>query len=149
MDSSSAPSPSTRGKILGVDFGTVRVGLALSDDWGMFAAPLETVPRVHAVKRIQEIIQQHDIRILVLGMPRNMNGTYGPRAEEVRAFALQIQKQIAAEIKFVDERLTTQAVEKLMIHADVSRKRRKEVVDQLAAQQILQTYLDMQQEPNA
>jgi putative holliday junction resolvase len=131
-------------RVLGVDYGTVRVGLALSDELGMLATPLEVVPAPKAFSRIKEIVTEKQAGLIIMGMPRNMDGSYGFKAEEVKKFAESLGKQLSIPIKFWDERLTTQGVEKMLIQAEVSRKRRKEVIDQLAAQQILQSYLDSQ-----
>ena len=127
---------------LGVDYGTVRVGLALSDEIGMLATPLETVERAKAVQRIQEVVRTRDVGTVILGMPRNMDGSYGPKAKEVEQFAEELRKAGVNDLKFWDERLTTRSAERMLVDADVSRKRRKEVIDKLAAQQILQSYLD-------
>ncbi len=132
-------------RVLGVDYGTVRVGLALSDELGMLATPLETVERALAVARICEVMKNRGVTTLVLGMPRNMDGTYGPKAKEVELFAEELKKAGVNQIQFWDERLTTRSAERMLIEADVSRKRRKEVIDKLAAQQILQGYLDSKQ----
>lgn len=129
-------------RVLGIDYGTVRVGLALSDELGMLAMPLEVVPAQKAMVRIKEVVAEKQAKLIVLGMPRNMDGSYGFKAEEVKKFSTELSKHISIPIKFWDERLTTQGVEKMLIQAEVSRKRRKEVIDQLAAQQILQGYLD-------
>ncbi len=131
-------------RILGVDYGSVRVGLALGDESGMLATPLETVARSGALTRICTIVSEMKIQTVVVGMPRNMNGSYGPKAEEVHQFVRSLVKIVPVEVRFWDERLTTQAVERMLVGANVSRKRRKLVVDKLAAQQILQSYLDAQ-----
>lgn len=133
-------------RILGIDYGAVRVGLALSDDLGILAMPLETVEGPKVMNRICQIILDRKIEFVVIGMPRNMDGSYGPKAEEVRRFSDTLKKKLPVEIRLWDERLTTQSMERMLIEADVSRKKRKEVIDQLAAQQILQSYLDAQQE---
>jgi len=131
-------------RILGVDYGSVRVGLALGDESGMLATPLETVAQSRALTRICNIVSEMKIQTVVVGMPRNMNGSYGPKAEEVHQFVRSLAKIAPVEVRFWDERLTTQAVERMLVGANVSRKRRKLVVDKLAAQQILQSYLDAQ-----
>ncbi len=131
-------------RTLGIDYGSVRVGLALSDEIGMLAMPLETVENARAFERILEVVAEKQVESIVVGMPRNMDGSYGPKAEEVRKFAERLKATVAIEIHFWDERLTTKSVERMLIEADVSRKRRKEVIDKLAAQQILQGYLDAQ-----
>jgi putative Holliday junction resolvase len=129
-------------RILGVDYGTVRVGLALSDELGMLATPLEVVENSKAIPRIREIMSEKNVGTIVVGLPRNMDGSYGPKADEVRQFVEKLGKNVGVECKLWDERLTTKLVERMLIDGDVSRKRRKEVIDKLAAQQILQSYLD-------
>jgi putative holliday junction resolvase len=129
-------------RILGIDYGTVRVGLALSDESRILATPLETVENGKAFVRISQVVQEKKIETVVLGMPRNMDGSYGPKADEVRKFAETLKEKVGVQVKFWDERLTTQGVERMLIASDVSRKKRKEVIDKLAAQQILQNYLD-------
>lgn len=130
---------------LGVDYGTVRVGLAVGDERDQMALPLETAPAAQAVARIRALVAERGIGRIVLGMPRNMNGTYGPRAEEARKFGAVLTQAVGVEVVFWDERLTSRSVERMLVEADVSRKRRREVTDQLAAQQILQNYLDAQE----
>ena len=130
--------------LLGIDYGSVRVGIAVSDELGMLAVPLETVENMKAVARILDIISEKKIQMIVMGIPRNMDGSYGLKAKEVYRFADGLMKQTTVPIKFWDERLTTQSVERMLVQADVSRRRRKEVIDKLAAQQILQNYMDSQ-----
>jgi putative Holliday junction resolvase len=132
-------------RALGIDFGSERVGLALGDELGMLATPLEVVPAKEALARIVAIVAERQVDTIVLGMPRNMNGTYGPAAEAVRRFGETLAARVPARVEFWDERLTTRFVERMMIEADLSRKRRREVVDKLAAQQILQCWLDAQE----
>ena len=134
-------------RVLGIDYGTVRVGLALSDEIGMLATPFETVERAKASGRIRQLIAEKNIRTLVVGMPRNMDGSYGPMAEQVRQFVASLTKGIEVEVKWWDERWSSVGVERMLIEADVSRKRRKEVIDKLVAQQLLQSYLDAQSPP--
>ena len=129
-------------RFLGIDYGSVRVGLALSDETGMLATPLETVENSKAIIRIQTIVREKNVQMIIVGMPRNMNNSYGQKAEEVRRFIQLLEKQIVIPVKPWDERFTTQSVERMLIQTDISRKRRKEVIDKLAAQQILQSYLD-------
>lgn len=128
--------------VLGIDHGSVRVGLAISDELGIFAMPLEVVPLASALTRIAELVQQRKIGMIVLGMPRNMDGSYGPKTEEVRRFAEKLKTKVSIEIRFWDERLTTLGAERALREADVSSKKRKEVIDQLAAQQILEGFLE-------
>jgi putative holliday junction resolvase len=131
-------------RTLGVDHGTVRVGLALSDELGMLATPLETVENPKTLARIQALITEKNISKIVVGLPRNMDGSYGPKAEEVRKFAEHLKQKVNLPVVLWDERLTTRSVERMLIEADVSRQKRKDVIDKLAAQQILQSYLDSQ-----
>ncbi len=127
---------------MGIDYGTVRVGIALSDEIGMLATPLETVEASKVIQRIREIVVEKGVQRIVVGLPRNMNGSYGPQAESVLQFIQSLSKHVTVEVKTWDERLTTRLVERSLIEANVSRKKRKKVIDQLAAQQILQGYLD-------
>ena len=129
-------------RILGVDYGKVRVGLALSDETGMLATPLETVEASKVIQRIREIVAEKGVQKIVVGLPRNMNGSYGPQAESVQQFVELLTSQLTLEVETWDERLSTRMVERSLIEANVSRRKRKKVIDQLAARQILQEYLD-------
>ncbi len=135
-------------RLLGVDYGSVRVGLALSDELGMMAIPLTTVENAKAIEHIHSLVQEKNIQQIIVGMPRNMDGSYGPKAEEVRRFVQKLNQKKSLDIKLWDERLTTKSVERMLIQADVSRQKRKKVMDQLAAQQILQSYMDSQSSNN-
>lgn len=134
-------------RVLALDVGDRRIGLAVSDLLGMTAQGIETYARaeddVQADVRyiLQAAAKYRPVRLL-FGMPRNMNGTYGPQAEKVRQFAEEVLKQWDGEYDFCDERLTTVSAERVLVDADVSRKRRKQVIDKLAAVIILQGYLD-------
>lgn len=134
-------------KALGIDLGEARIGLAISDDLGMLAHPLETV-HLKAVAdplaRIAAIVVQKKITTIVLGLPRNMNGTYGPAAEKARAFADQLRATAACEIKLWDERLTSVAAQRALHESGRNVKNSREVIDQVAAQLILQGWLDSQ-----
>ncbi|MCC7519714.1 MAG: Holliday junction resolvase RuvX [Verrucomicrobiae bacterium] len=132
-------------RALGVDLGTERVGLALGDDLGLLATPLETVFAKEALARITTLVAEHKVGVVVLGLPRNMDGSYGPAAEAARRFGETLAARTPAHVEFWDERLTTRAVERMLVGANLSRKRRREVVDKLAAQQILQSWLDAQE----
>ncbi|MDQ3315074.1 MAG: Holliday junction resolvase RuvX, partial [Verrucomicrobiota bacterium] len=132
-------------RVLGVDYGRARVGLAISDELGLLAHPLETVPAARldaAAKRIAEIARDRDVARVVLGMPRHMNGDMGVAAEEATAFADKLRPLLPCELVLWDERLTTIAANRAL--RDSGRKTRKTrgVVDQVAAQMILQGYLD-------
>lgn len=131
--------------LMGLDLGTKTIGVAVSDRIGAVATPLETVKRkkfsVDAA-RLLEIIKQRDISGILLGLPRNMDGTEGPRCQSTRAFARNLGQLTDLPISFWDERLSTVAAEKALLEADTTRKRRAEVIDHVAASYILQGALD-------
>lgn len=133
-------------RILGLDVGDRTVGVAASDLLLMTAQGVETIRRETLEKdlaRLGELMREYDAVRLVVGLPRNMNGTEGDRCEIVRAFAEEIKKALPeADIIFWDERLSTVAAAKSLIQADVSRKKRRKVIDKMAAVFILQGYLD-------
>lgn len=134
-------------RILGVDYGTVRIGLALSDPTGLLAQGLSVLQRksdAAAVTEIVRIIRERDVNAVVVGLPRNMNGSYGEKAELCRVFADKIREACGLPVDLYDERLTTVAAERMLIGADVSRKKRKQVIDAVAATVLLQSYLDHQ-----
>lgn len=132
-------------RILGLDYGDRRIGIAMSDIFGWTAQGLETIDRKregNELKRIEEIIQANEIGEIVLGLPKNMNGTIGPRGEICMAFAQTLQETFNLPVHLWDERLTTVSAERTLVEADMSRKKRKQVVDKMAATLILQNYLD-------
>ena len=134
-------------RILGIDLGEARIGLAISDELGMLAHPLETVHLKEVadpIARVAQIAQRDGIDTIVLGMPRNMNGTYGPAAEKTRAFAEKLKERTGCELKFWDERLTSVAAQRSLHEAGRNVKQSRAVIDQVAAQLILQGYLDSQ-----
>ncbi len=131
--------------LMGLDLGTKTIGVAVSDRIGAVATPLETVKRKKFTldaARMQEIIQQRDIGGILLGLPRNMDGTEGPRCQSTRAFARNLAQLTDLPIGFWDERLSTVAAERALLEADTTRKRRAEVIDHVAASYILQGALD-------
>ena len=133
------------GKLLGLDLGTKTLGVAVSDSLRLTATPLETIARTKFTAdaaRLLELIAENDIVALVLGLPLNMDGSEGPRAQSTRAFARNLAQQPSDPVDFWDERLSTSAVTRMLIEADTRRDRRAEVVDKLAASYILQGYLD-------
>ncbi|NIZ60699.1 Holliday junction resolvase RuvX [Sedimentitalea sp. CY04] len=140
-----ATSLPTHRALMGLDLGDKTVGVAVSDLMGTVATPLETVRRkkftVDAA-RLLEIIKDRDIGGIVLGLPRNMDGTEGPRCQKTRAFARNLSRLTELPIGFWDERLSTVAAERALLEADTSRKRRSEVIDHVAASYILQGVLD-------
>lgn len=133
-------------RILGLDVGTKTIGVAVSDEMGWTAQGIETIPRKPAdfsdFERLGELISAYQVERLIVGFPKNMNGSIGPRAQACKAFAEETEKRFSLPVHLWDERLTTVAAEKVLISADVSRKKRKKVVDKMAAGMILQGYLD-------
>ena len=132
-------------RIMSLDVGSRTIGIACSDALLMTAQGIETIRRTSLEKdfnRLQELISEYEVHELVVGMPKNMNGTKGERAEKTEAFVEKMQEVISTSVVFWDERLSTVMAEKSLIAADVSRKKRKEVIDKMAAVVILQGYLD-------
>ena len=132
-------------RILGLDLGTKRIGVAISDGLGIIAQGIETIQRkdeTHVFKCLRDIVDREGVREIVVGLPLNMNGTMGPKARDAEAFAEKIRAELKIPAKLWDERLTSLAAERLMIQADVSRSKRKQKADKIAAQLILQGYLD-------
>ncbi len=134
-------------RLLGLDVGKKTVGLALSDVRRTVASPMETIARTKLaadIERIRAIVTKQAVGGLVAGLPVSMDGTEGPRCQSVRQFAADLAKAIDLPLAFYDERLSTAAVERLLIdEADMSRKRRDEVIDKMAAAYILQGALDL------
>lgn len=131
--------------IIGLDLGTVTIGLAVSDTFLGVASPLETIKRKKFgidAARLLEVMEKREICGLVLGLPRNMDGSEGPRCQATRAFARNLEKLWDGPITYWDERLSTVAAERALLEADTSRKRRAEVIDHVAAGFILQGFLD-------
>jgi putative Holliday junction resolvase len=136
--------PST-GKLLGLDLGTKTIGVAISDGLRYTATPLETIARTKFTAdaaRLVELINQNNAVAIVLGLPLNMDGSEGPRAQSTRTFARNLGQKTPVPIAFWDERLSTSAVTRMLIEADTRRDKREEVVDKLAASYILQGFLD-------
>ncbi len=131
---------------MGLDVGEKRIGVAISDELGFTAQGVEVIPNQgeKGFSRIKELAEMYQVERIVVGLPKNMNGTIGERGEETLRFGKRIGEFLSLPILFWDERLTTVAAERALISADVSRKRRKQVVDKLAATLILQNYLDSQ-----
>lgn len=134
-------------KSLGIDHGDARIGVAISDDLGMLAHPVETIvikETADPVARIAQIAEHDKIGMIVLGLPRNMDGSYGPAAEKVRAFAEQLRARVSCPVKLWDERLTSVAAQRSLHEAGRNVKNSRKVIDQVAAQLILQGWLDSQ-----
>ena len=129
--------------ILGIDLGSVRIGLALSDDLGWMAHPWQTLSRSpSSVEEIARLVTEKKVTTIVVGLPRNLNGTYGPAAEPCRAFAQELQKQTEAKVVLWDERFTTAMASRQLQEAGRNQKQQRSVIDQAAAQQILQDWMD-------
>jgi putative Holliday junction resolvase len=130
---------------LGIDLGEVRVGLAVSDDLGMLAHPWETIPAgADLAGRVARKAAERGVEVIVVGVPRNMDGTYGPAAEKSRAFLAQLAEVTAARVVGWDERLTTVAAQRALREAGRPARKQRDVVDQAAAQILLQSWLDAQ-----
>ena len=138
------------GRILGIDVGTKTLGLAISDETGTIALPLEVVHRVgmrRDIERLAAIVAERDVTQAVIGLPLEMSGERGTMADEADAVADALSARCGITVHRWDERLTTVAAERMLIEADVSRKRRKQVVDKIAATLILQGWLDRKNLP--
>lgn len=133
------------GKLMGLDLGTKTIGVAISDAMRYSASPIETIKRAKFTvdaERLLALIAQNTVAGIVIGLPLNMDGSEGPRAQSTRAFARNLAQKTDLPIVFWDERLSTMAVTRTMLEADLSRTRRAEVVDKLAASYILQGALE-------
>lgn len=132
-------------RIMGLDVGDKTIGVAVSDALGWTAQGLEVIRRVENIDkdlaRLGEIIKEYEVEEIVVGLPKNMNGTLGERAQKVLAFVDILKEELGLPIKLWDERLSTVEAEKMLIQADVSRAKRKKVIDKMAACVILQSYL--------
>ncbi|WP_374019609.1 Holliday junction resolvase RuvX [Paenibacillus thiaminolyticus] len=134
-------------KILGLDYGDRKIGVAVSDAFGWTAQGLEVIIRRKPeddLHRIGDIIKEHGVEEIVIGLPKNMNGTIGPRGEISRSYAEVLKQSFGLPVHLWDERLSTVSAERTLLEADVSRKKRRQVIDKMAATIILQTYLDYQ-----
>lgn len=132
-------------RILALDHGTKRIGVAVSDELKMLAQPLEFIPAEpfsDFLIRLKELIEQKQVELVLVGMPRNMNGSYGPAALKVEEFVAALSRAITVPIKTWDERLTSAQANRYLIEGNVSREKRKQKVDQMAAAILLQSYLD-------
>ncbi|MDR3597275.1 Holliday junction resolvase RuvX [Clostridium sp.] len=133
-------------RILGLDLGQKNIGVAISDPLGFTAQGLTTIRRTKKEQDIQEIkkfCDEYNVEVILIGLPKNMNGTIGPSGEIAMSFGKLIEEELKVEVKFWDERLTTVAAHKAMLEADLSRNKRKKIVDKVASTYILQGYLDM------
>lgn len=135
-------------RIMGLDYGSVTVGVAISDELLLTAQGIETIRRKEENKlrktcaRIEVLVEEYKVEKIVVGLPKNMNNTLGDRAEKSTEFAQMIKRRTGLEVVMWDERLSTVSAHNAMLEADTSRKKRYEVVDTVAATIILQNYLD-------
>jgi putative holliday junction resolvase len=136
-------------RTMGLDVGSKTVGIALSDELGWTAQGLETLKineeeNVFGFDELGKIIKEYEVGKVVVGLPKNMNGTIGPRGEASQFFARELEERFGVPVILWDERLTTVAAERVLLEADMSRKKRKKVIDKMAAVMILQGYLNSQ-----
>ncbi len=135
-------------RILGLDYGMKTIGVAVSDPFGWTAQGVEIIRRSEeanlkkSIERLKEICKEYSVEQIVLGYPKNMNNTLGERAEKTEAFKRRIEKELKLPVLLWDERLSTLAAERGLLEADLSRAKRKQVIDKMAAVFILQGYLD-------
>jgi putative holliday junction resolvase len=132
-------------RILALDHGTKRIGVAVSDELKIIASPLEFIPAepfADFLARLREIVREKEVELIIIGMPRNMDGSYGPAALKVQAFVAVLKNALAIPIKTLDERLTTVQAQRFLIQGNVRREKRKEKVDKMAAAILLQSYLE-------
>lgn len=132
-------------RYLALDHGTKRIGVAVSDELKMIAQPLEFIPTEPFdafLVRLKQVITEKEVELVFIGMPRNMDGTYGPAAQKVQEFIAQLKPEISVPIKTLDERLTSAQANRVLLQGNVRRADRKQKVDAMAAAILLQSYLD-------
>jgi putative pre-16S rRNA nuclease len=132
-------------RVLAIDYGTKRMGIAISDELKMIAQPLEFIPAApfaDFLARLKELLRDQQVELVLVGMPRNLDGSYGPAALAVQDFVAVLQGALTVPIQTWDERLTSTQANRLLIQSGVRRNRRKQKVDQMAAAILLQSYLD-------
>jgi len=132
-------------RILAIDHGSRRIGIAVSDELKMIAQPLEFIPAepfAEFLARLLELLREKEVELILVGLPRNMNGSVGPAAQKVQEFVAALKSNVAVPIRTWDERLTSVQANRLLIQGNVRREKRKEKVDQMAAAILLQSYLD-------
>ena len=132
-------------RILAIDHGTKRMGIAMSDELGVIAQPLEFIlaePFAEFLSRLREIIRDQQVELILVGMPRNMDGSYGPAALKAQEFVAVLKSSVAIPIQTFDERLTSVQAHRFLTEAEVRGRQRKDKVDKSAAAILLQSYLD-------
>jgi len=134
-------------RVLGLDIGSKRIGVAVSDELGLTAQGMETLLSKGLEADVEQIVTlaiHHQVKEIVVGLPLNMDGAEGPQAKKVRTLIERISRKVEIPVREWDERLSTVAAERTLLEADMSRAKRRKVIDKLAAVLILQTYLDRQ-----
>jgi putative holliday junction resolvase len=134
-------------RTLALDHGTVRIGVAVSDELGMIAQPLEFIPAeplAGFLERLKKLVAEREVGRVLVGMPRNMDGSYGPAAEKVNEFVRQLRETLSIPIQTWDERLTSVQAQRMLREAAVKGAKQRQKVDQMAAAILLQSYLDAQ-----
>ncbi len=130
-------------RIIGIDHGKKRIGIAVSDPLGMTSAPVETIENNRdSISKIREILERYDAKKIVLGLPKTLEGEIGLAAETVIKFGDKLKSELNIDVVMYDERMTTAAVQKALIGADIKRSKRKELVDKMAAAYMLAGYLE-------
>ncbi len=132
-------------RILALDHGSKRIGVAISDELKLIAQPLEYIPAepfADFLARLKQLLREKEVDLILLGLPRNMNGSYGPAALKVQEFGAALKTAVTVPVKMWDERLTSAQANRLLVEGNVRRQKRKEKVDKMAAAILLQSYLD-------
>lgn len=132
------------GRALGLDYGERRIGTALSDALGLTAQPLGVIEnrKEASIAAVAALVAQHQVEAIVVGLPLHMNGTEGEKAAQAREFGSAVAVQTGVKVEFIDERLTTLAVQRMLAETQMSGQKKRKVTDKLAATLILQTWLD-------
>jgi putative Holliday junction resolvase len=134
-------------RILAIDHGTKRMGIAISDELQMIAQPVEFIPAepfAEFLARLKELLREKQVELIVVGMPRNMDGSYGPAALKVQDFVAVLRNAVTVPLRTWDERLTSVQANRFLLEGNVRREKRKKKVDKMAAAILLQSYLDGQ-----
>jgi putative Holliday junction resolvase len=135
-------------RIMGLDVGEKTIGVAVSDLLGLTAQGIKTIKRRdinNDIKIIKDFVEGYEVNKIIIGLPRNMDGTYGNSVDKIKEFGNLVKDRLKCSVSYWDERLSTVSAEKMLIDADMSRKKRRVVIDKIAAVIILQNYLDYNQ----
>lgn len=129
-------------RYLGIDYGTKRVGIAISDGLGLTARPLDTVPRGGVVERVKELVEAYEVEKLIVGLPTGLGGQTGPSVEGAQALGQELAAVTGLAVEYIDERFTSRLAEGVLLNSGMKRRQRRETVDKVAAAIILQAFLD-------